>query len=165
MNKSKYLVLFLLITAISLVSFGYVSAAQPPKDCDECKAWVSEMCSQPGMDEDCEKNMYDSACGHCSSGGSTEGAQTPVIYIRPSDDTGEYYINDNNEKDYVSFKNWNGCMQYFGDADKCSKIVTDPCESCMGTCMDSRSKGFIFSAPCSVLCRSECAKTGSKGEE
>lgn len=165
MNKSKYLVLFLLITAISIVSFGYVSAAQPPKDCDECKAWVSEMCSQPGMDEDCEKNMYDSACGQCSSEGSTEGAQAPVIYIRPSDETGEYYINDNDGKDYVSFKKWNDCMKYFGDAEKCSKIVTDPCESCMGTCLDLRSKGFKLSATCSVICRSECAKTGSEGEE
>ena len=95
------------------------------------------------------------------------GDETPVVYIRPVDSKGrEYYIDENGQQKNVSYKRWEDCANDFNDADKCSKIVTDKCQSCMGACQakpESERKiqlgnGFSISGvACSQICLADCS--------
>lgn len=141
MNKCKFYV-FLLLTAIYLVSFGTALAGGPtPEWCQECCA------SEYGKKGQCTG----CTCGSPAS----SGVDTPVVYIRPSDEIGEFYL-IGNKKEYVSFKKWDDCMNYFGDGIKCSRIVTDECSSCLGVC--EAQNAHLGSVPvlCSSVCKDKC---------
>ena len=79
MNKSKYFVMFLLLAVIFLLSVSTVFAGGP--DPEWCKKCCASEYGKKGQ------------CTGCTCGSS--GVDTPVVYIRPSDEIGEYYIIDN----------------------------------------------------------------------
>lgn len=136
MNKSKYFVMFLLLAVIFLLSVSTVFAGGPdPEWCKKCCA------SEYGKKGQCTGCTCDPVSG---------GPEPPVVVIRPQDTIGEYYVGDGDVKQYVSFKTWDSCMNYFGDAAKCSRIVTNPCESCMGLCRHSGGNA------CSITCKDSC---------
>lgn len=145
MNKRLFIAL--LAAAVLLVSAVTVFAGGPPP------GWCDDCCAKGGPCTGCS----------CSSGGGEKGGG-PVVYIRPEDNIGEYIEEEGNgPRKRVSFKTWADCMEYFGDAIKCSSIVTDPCESCMGTCtaMNFRISDSAFS--CKEACRHDCMLAGERG--
>lgn len=178
MKKSKYCVLFLLIAAICLIVTGAALAGseEPPegwceqcwKDnpdgpCTGCKKEDSETTDDSSVDSvdfcsDCcsmvEKGygaIVDCSLCDCRIG-DKEDPTSVVIKNHPSDEIGEYYINDKSGKDYISFKNWHSCMQFIDDAFECAKIVTDPCEACLGFCLFNKFLGVSCSKECSGTC-------------
>ena len=152
MNKCKFYVC-LLIFAICLISSGAVMAGIPESACSDPSGFCSSVCTRYS---DCMSecmNEVSAACGSSSGSGSDE----PVVYIRPEDGTGEYYIDENGMRQYVSYKSWDECMKIFGDAGKCSTIVTDECQSCIGYCQALR--GIVMDTgiiTCSELCSDKC---------
>lgn len=138
--------MFLLITAIYLVSFGTALAGGHKTDwCQECCA------SESGKKGQCTG----CTCGSSGVDTPSSGVDTPVVYIRPSDEIGEYYL-IGNKKEYVSFKKWDDCMHYFGDAIKCSRIVTNECSSCLGVCEAQNAHLSSLPVLCSKVCKDKC---------
>lgn len=160
MKKSKYIVLFLLVTVICLASINIVFAG--------------DLCTSCCMYPDPESKGWQEACSGCScgSGSSSSASSEPVIYIRPEDSKGrQFYIDENGIQRNVAYRNWSDCMEDFGDSEKCSKIVTNECEACLGSYQEMVLNGWIVSRPCSELCKYECVSTsaytgkGSAGED
>ncbi|MBR6089102.1 MAG: hypothetical protein IKP86_04150 [Anaerolineaceae bacterium] len=144
MNKNKIVVCFL-VMAIFIVTFGVVMAANPKIDAliKACESGNQKAC--------------DDLCALAPEYCPTSGGSVSVVVILPEDNIGEYYIDENGTRQYVSYKSWNECMNVFGDAGKCGTIVTDACQSCLGTCQAAGS-----SASCNAECKNSCKDNGSK---
>ena len=53
-------------------------------------------------------------------------------------------------------------MNDLGDANKCGRLVTDECESCLGVCQTAQAKGTTFSSgSCYSVCRTSCDGRGT----
>jgi hypothetical protein len=129
--KNTKLFITLLVIAVSLITAAAVFAGGPPP------GWCAKCCAQGGPCTGCS----------CSSGG---GGEEQVVYIRPQDKIGEYYVDANGKRIYTSFRTWAECMNNFNDAKLCSRIVTDSCESCRGFCK------YNGNNDCNDTCKNAC---------
>ena len=162
MDKCKIL-MFLLAAVICLASFSAGFAMEmkcPVEDNDPatCIKQYCSVCSVDPSDINCTACMEscNEACGGSGSG------DISVVVVLPEDGTGEYYVDENGKKQYVSYKSWDECMKVFGDWEKCSTIVTDDCQSCLGTCQAYKEMGMDTGIiTCSDLCSDKCTAGAS----
>ena len=142
MNKCKFYI-FLPVLTICLMIVCSAFAGSPPEGwCDSC---CSSSYGAKGQ------------CTGCSCGSSgDDGGEGITIVAIPEDHKGGYYI-ENGEKKYIQYRTWANCMNDIADPDKCGRLVTNDCESCMGGCQSMQLKGEYTNQSCASICKNSCS--------
>ena len=143
MNMKKFkLCMFLTVIAVCLICFGSAMAAISEKEyCDKC-------CQDPS----CE---FRASCG-CSSSSGGDDEEITIVAI-PEDKKGGYYF-DKDEKKYIQYRSWAECMNDMDDPERCGRLVTDDCETCLGGCKYDQQRGINLDKSCSEICKNPCSR-------
>lgn len=123
-----------------------VTTPEAPSKADKCK---------PEYCDSCKESWSDEHCYCCSGGSSSSSSDEPKPVALPEDSRGAYYT-DGGVKKYIQYKTWSECMNDLGDANRCGRLVTDECESCIGTCQTIGQKGDKLSRSCGEICKTQC---------